>query len=89
MTRVKSTNKTTQELLESLQGNNDIESAEANYLFYQLDDAVDMENSDEQWDIFREKTHRSMLKAAWNEGITGEGVVVAVIDSGVDTIIPI
>ena len=86
MTRVKSTNKTTQELLESLQGNNDIESAEANYLFFinwmmQSIWKIAMNNGI----FFREKTHRSMLKLHGMKALPEKELWLPVIDSGVDT----
>jgi subtilisin family serine protease len=76
--QVKSGEKTTKEMIELLKDNSDIALVEPNYLFDHSTGSIE-----ESWNIQGDE-NGVRAKKAWDKGYTGEGVVVAVIDTGVD-----
>jgi subtilisin family serine protease len=76
---VESTAVATDELLEKLNQTSYVEFAEPNIIFYPVEDSAT------HWNIFTNEQQAGIeANAAWERGYTGQGVTVAVIDTGFD-----
>jgi subtilisin family serine protease len=92
--KVKSDKKTTEELLAVIEGDPDIVSSQPNYIYSlprpnseeEIKTPVEnSENPEVLWNIFNNENGAGVgADVAWNKGLTGEGTIVAVIDTGVD-----
>jgi len=81
--RITSPEKTTEELIEIFSQDPEVESVRPNYYFYPT---ADYENASSLWGIFDNASGAGInANLAWDKGIEGSGVVVAVIDSGIDS----
>lgn len=92
---IKSADKTTDELLAALADDPALSAAQPNYIYSlptpnatnQMNiQSASYENSSELWNIFNNANDAGIdADKVWEKGYTGQGVVVAVVDTGVDT----
>ncbi|QQS59393.1 S8 family serine peptidase [Candidatus Peregrinibacteria bacterium] len=82
MATVKSKSKSSEELLETYKNDPNILSADLNGIRYPT---TNYENKDNLWHYFNNQNNAGVnADKVWATGVTGEGVVVAVIDTGID-----
>lgn len=93
--KIKSEGKTTQDLLEIIEEDSDIVSSQPNYIYsvprpnseaeIETLAAENSETPEILWNIFNNENNAGVgADVAWDAGLTGKDVLVAVIDTGVD-----
>ena len=93
---IKSTNKSTEELLSLLEGDDAIAAVQPNYVYsvptpagteqMHIQANTSKENANDLWNIFNNADGAGIeADKVWQRGYTGQGTVVAVVDTGVDT----
>jgi uncharacterized repeat protein (TIGR01451 family) len=94
--QIKSINKTTEELLADLADDPNISASQPNYIYsiptpnstnqMNIQANESFENNTDLWNIFNNVDGAGVdADKVWEKGFTGQGVVVAVVDTGVDT----